>query len=350
MQKKILLSIFLFPSVTALQAQDSAKISPLKFSGSADAYFRYDFNNPKNVFHNNNTSFTNSQNSFELGMVSFKTEYTAGKAGVVADIGFGKRADEFSYNDKGSGIAIKQLFFTYAASSRVKFTLGSWTTHIGYELVDAYLNRNYSMSYLFSYGPFFHTGLKGELACSEKTVLMAGIVNPADLKNAGNLPKTIIAQLATGSKDDKLKIYFNYQGGKNTDSSRLYQGDVVVNYVFCPKFNLGYNGTIQSRQSSAAGKWQDAKSWWGSALCLNTDPKDWMGFTLRGEYFSDKENVLGFNTAVFETTLSGNFKIDNLTLIPEFRFENAGKKIYSKSNGNDINNTGNFILAAVYHF
>ena len=38
--------------------------------------------------------------------------------------------------------------------------MGKWATHVGYELVDAYLNRNYSMEYMFSYGPFFSYRLK----------------------------------------------------------------------------------------------------------------------------------------------------------------------------------------------
>jgi hypothetical protein len=349
MQKKIIITIFLLPAVANINAQDSSKVSSIKFSGSVDAYYRYDFNNPKFTSYNNFTSFTNSQNSFELGMVSIKAEHNIGKVGMVADLGFGKRAQEFSYNDAGSSVAIKQLFVTWSPSSKVKLTLGSWATHIGYESVDAYLNRNYSMSYLFSYGPFFHTGLKAEFSLNPKTILMLGVANPSDLKQASNLPKMIIAQLSTASKDDKVKAYLNYQGGKNNDSGRLYQADFVLNYNISEKFSLGYNGTVQSRQNNNFGKWESAKSWYGSALYANADPKEWLGFTLRTEYFNDKKNVLGFDADILETTFSTNFKIDNLTIIPEFRFENASRKIYSKQN-DFINNTGNFLLAAVYKF
>ncbi|MEO6905002.1 MAG: outer membrane beta-barrel protein, partial [Ginsengibacter sp.] len=332
-----------------INAQDSSKVSSIKLSGSADVYYRYDFNNPKSAPYNNYTSFTNSQNSFELGMVSVKAEHNTGKVGMVADIGFGKRAEEFSYNDGGSSVAIKQLFFTWSPSSAVKLTLGSWSTHIGYESVDAYLNGNYSMSYMFSFGPFFHTGLKAEFSLNAKTTLMFGIANPSDLKQASNFPKMIIAQLSTASKDDKLKAYLNYQGGKHNDSGRLYQADFVLNYSISEKFNLGYNGTVQSRQNNNFGKWESAKIWYGSALYANAAPKEWLGFTLRTEYFNDKKNILGFDADIFATTFSTNFKIDNLTIIPEFRFENAKRKIYSKQN-DVVNNTGNFLLAAVYKF
>lgn len=350
MQKKILFTALALTAVTAMQAQDSTKEHKLHISGSADAYYRYDLNNPQNRPFNNFTSFTNSQNSFELGMLSLKAEQMLGKAGFVADVGFGKRADEFSYNDKNSSVAIKQLYFTYALSSNLKFTVGSWATHMGYELVDAYLNRNYSMSYLFSYGPFFHTGLKADYAPGKKATIMLGIANPYDLKYAGNLPKMVIGQIAKSSNDDNLKLFLNYQGGKYNDSARLYQADIVVNYLLTPKFGLGYNATVQSRQNNFEGKWQQSQTWWGMAVYLNADPKDWLGFTLRSEYFDDRKNVLGLNAGILETTLSANFKIDNLTIIPEFRFENAGQKIYALSKGDLINRTSSFILGAAYHF
>lgn len=329
---------------------DEAKPKPV-ISGSADVYYRYNFQNPKTSF-NNFTSFTNSHNSFELGMASLKAEHSIGKVGMVADIGFGRRADDFSYADAGTRVAIKQLYVSYSPSSKVKLTLGSWATHIGYELVDAYLNRNYSMSYMFSYGPFFHTGVKGEFTLGGKTVLMLGVANPSDLKTASRMPKTVIGQLATASGDDKLKAFFNYQGGKYNDSSRLFQGDVVLTYAIADKFSIGYNGTLQSRQGKTLSKWNDGSSWWGSALYLNVDPTSAFGLTLRGEYFSDKKNVLGFDGSVFATTLSANFKIDNLTIIPELRLDNASNApgIFEKSSGVATKSTQSFILAAVYHF
>ena len=69
------------------------------------------------VIMNNYTSFTNSQNSFELGMASVKAEYTTGKVTGIVDLGFGRRADEFSYNDKGTGLstAIKQAYISVSS-------------------------------------------------------------------------------------------------------------------------------------------------------------------------------------------------------------------------------------------
>ncbi|QDA59298.1 outer membrane beta-barrel protein [Hymenobacter jejuensis] len=331
---------------------DSVQVKPFKISGYADVYYRHNFNNPKESPYNNLTSFTNSHNSFELGMISLKAEHSFGKVGLVADVGFGRRAEEFSYNDANTRFAIKQLFITYAPTDKIKITGGSWATHVGYESVDPYLNRNYSMSYMFSYGPFFHTGLKAEFTVSDKTVLMAGIANPTDLKSASHMPKTFIAQVATSTADDKIKAYFNYQGGKQQDSMRVQQGDVVLTFAPSSKISFSYNGTMQYRQERTETGWQNYHSWWGSALYANLDPVPWFGLTLRGEYFNDKKTVLGFGKDIVETTLSANFRKDNLTIIPEVRLDSSGSGagIFADKSGNSKKSTVSGLLAAVYKF
>src|SRR5436305_5079214 len=126
--------------------------------------------------------------------------------------------------------------------------MGKWATHVGYELVDAYLNRNYSMSYMFSFGPFSHTGVKADISLGGKSALMLGIANPTDFRSASSMPKTFIGQFSTSSKDDKLKAYLNFQGGKQSNGKKLVQGDVVLTYTVTDKFSLGYNGTLQTIQ------------------------------------------------------------------------------------------------------
>jgi hypothetical protein len=108
---------------------------------------------------------------------------------------------------------------------------------------------------------------------------------------------------------------------------------------------------VQSRSAKdGSGKWADGSTWWGSALYLNVDPVSWFGLTVRGEYFDDKKDILGFNTSIISPTISANFKIDNLTIIPEIRFDSAKDPLYIKNSGDGTKSTGSFILAATYHF
>lgn len=338
-------------------AQDTTKT--LNFSGSVDAYYRYNFSGKPN----NYTSFTNSQSSFELGMASLRADATAlnGKVGATVDLGFGPRAEEFSYpdGDKASGkngfvtlAALKQAFVSYAVSSKVKFTAGKFATHVGYELVDAYLNRNYSMSYMFTNGPFSHTGLKADITAGP-VAFMVGITNYTDQATSTTSVKNLIAQFSGGSKNGKLKFFLNYSGfaGSNNGSNpsglkSLNQVDAVVTGTVTSKFNIGYNGTIQFRKpvSGSSG------NWFGNDLYLNFDPTTKIGLTLRSEYISDNKLVYYPTKNIFANTLSLNAKAGPLTIIPELRFESAQSNIYTKSNGSGTKSTATGLIAVVYKF
>ena len=197
MVKKLLTVVMGISGTIAVIAQTdttkkAAPAATTTLTYSVDAYYRSDFNNAAKTVSNNLTSFTNSKNSFELGMASIKVDHSFGKIAATADLGFGRRAQEFSYNDASTVVAVKQAYLSYAPSSTIKFTIGKWATHVGYELLDAYANRNYSMSYGFSYGPFFHTGLKADIALGGKSAFMIGVANPTDYSTTTESNKVII--------------------------------------------------------------------------------------------------------------------------------------------------------------
>jgi len=179
---------------------------------------------------------------------------------------------------------------------------------------------------------------------------MAGISNPIDFRSSPAAPKTFIAQFSTASKDDKLKVYFNFAGGKQSDYKKLVQGDIVATYTVNSQFSIGVNGTLQSVKADLDSSGTFNKSTWsGAALYLNYDPAAWFGVTLRTEYISDKDQYLGLKNA-FAPTLSVNFKVDNLTIIPEIRFDRTGNSLFYKNATATSKSTGSFLIAAVYHF
>ncbi len=339
-------------------AQDSTaaeeKKSTTTISGFADIYYRYDFN--KNIS-NNRTSFTNSQNSFELGMASLRIDHTIGKVSMTADLGFGKRAQEFSYNEGGIVAAIKQLYISYAPTDWIKFTGGSWATHVGYELVDAPANRNYSMSYMFSYGPFFHTGVKADLTFG-KAGIMVGISNPTDFKTAPvDSKKFFLGQFSYGFNDN-WKAYLNYVSGKRpSDSAKTNQLDLVITGKLSDKFSLGVNTTVQTQKFQTGNKYEsDSHKWWGGALYLNVDPSELFGLTLRSEIFGDKSQLAAMAYApvganVWANTLSGNFRLFGaLTIIPELRFETSSEDVFFDKDGGPKSSYVSGLIAAVYKF
>ena len=379
MTKKIFATISIFMAFFSLAAQETPKTAlkkmasvstssdltedsskTLTISGGLDAYYRYNFSDK---FVNNNTSFTNSQSSFELGMATVRIDATAlsGKVTATVDLGFGRRAEDFSYNDglasgKNGFVSLsnlKQAYDTYSPSSTVKFTMGKFATHVGYELVDAQLNRNYSMSYMFTNGPFFHTGLKADITAGP-VGFMFGVSNYTDQSTATNNVKSVIAQVSSGSSNGKLKAYLNYVGSFGSKSlsipgslKSLSQLDLVVNGTVSSKFGIGFNGTIQNRQTNLTAT---SGSWWGSAVYLNFDPTATLGITLRSEYIGDTKPVYFSSKNIFANTLSFSCKVGPLTIIPELRYETAQGAIFTKKDGTSSKSTASALLAAVYKF
>jgi len=359
--KKVLLTAFAVCQLFVAYSQskeDSLPAPAVKISGSADVYYKYNFNgNSKD----NKTSFTNSHNSFELGMISLKAEHEFKKGSIVADLGFGRRASEFSYNETSDKVntmemGIKQLYLSYQVLSKLKISMGSFATHIGYELVDAYLNRNYSMSYMFSNGPFFNTGVKADITFSSEWTAMVGLFNPTDFKSASwSNQKYIGAQVGYASAKVPVKLYLNYLEGRDTLGIQNHQIDVVATWQASTLLGLGYNGTVSMYCNTRDKEnTESAKKWWGSAVYINLDFTPKCGLSLRGEYFEDKYGLKTFAGTdgghVLAGTLSLNYKAGNLTIIPEFRLDKASVNIFNRNNGTPAGTSPNVLLAATYHF
>ncbi|HXD77795.1 MAG TPA: outer membrane beta-barrel protein [Puia sp.] len=317
-------------------------------SGGADFYYRYD---PARTAGNDLTSFTRSNDQFNLGMVSLRLEHQYKQVGMVADLGFGPREQEYAYPDHGIVQAIKQLYVTYGPAAWLKLTAGTWATHLCYESPDAAANRNYSMSYLFSNDPFSHTGVKAEVS-SGKSGFMIGIANPCNYRSipdSAHANKNVIAQYSY-APNDNVKLSLNYFGGRDIYDNRSHQYDLVVTAKAGNLLSLGLNASV-NRSSRASEKYSFSYCWWGSALYLNLDPSPWLGITLRTEYFRDEQGVcLPAPATVSAATLSFNLKAGGLTIIPEFRVDHASKSIFTNADRTPVPTAGSFLLAAVYAF
>jgi Putative beta-barrel porin-2, OmpL-like. bbp2 len=342
-------SVILLTTVSAIAQEEEEKKSVTTFGGSADFYYKYDF---ADIDGNGLTSFTRAHNSFELGMASIEASHKMGKASVFVDLGFGKRAQEFSYNDGASSFMIKQLYFTYEFTDKFKVIAGSFGTHLGFELLDAVDNKNYSMSYAFTNGPFFNTGVKAQFT-SGKFTAMLGVTNATDFKTAteaGSKQKTLVGQL--GYVADSGSVYLNFTSGSSNPSTptNTSQIDVVASKKLNDKFSLGLNGTyamLKDDNDSAA----DA-NWFAVVGYASYAFTDKAALAYRIEYFDDKDGAkLGaVDNNVIANTLSFNFKEGNFTFIPEVRFDASAKETFFKNDGTGTKSAASILIATTYSF
>ena len=345
---------------TVLNEEDDEKTGKLSFSGYLDSYYSMNFNKPLSQ---SNTGYSGVARVFDthsgqlmLGMVQTMVTYTNDKSEVVADITFGPNANSANYGNAiaSTGLSIKQAYFTYNFTDKFSATVGQFGTHIGYEVIDAPVNFNYSLSYLFGNGPFYHAGIKGTYAFSDRASLMVGFVNNVDGLGDNNRKKGLISQLYLAPAEN-WNVYLNMinsneaQPDASSYDDAFYRVfDIATSYEVTEKFLLGLNAATGKQRGDMQGDGNiGTKSWGGVAGYANLALTNNFGLGARYEYFDNSSGVRMLQTVrggtnVNAVTLTGNINLagGHILIKPEirldsFRKEAAGvEKMFEDSNGN----------------
>jgi hypothetical protein len=316
------------------------------FSGSVDTYFRSNINStniPDEGTLAPPTSFANSP-GFSLGMINAIATYEGKKAGFTADLVFGPRGDEAVFGSvNGSGnpsnaAIVNQLFVFWNATDNITFTLGNFNTFLGYEVISPAGNFNYSTSYMFSYGPFSHTGIKADIGLGDKFSLMVGVFNPTDATESNPTGKYIGgAQL--GYETDAGGAWLNVLLDPD-----YTQFDLTTGWNLSENLYAGINTTLAT------------DNFYGFAGYFQVGLSEDFSLGIRGEYFADQGLAIletPKESSVVDFTLSANYKVGNLTIIPEIRLDSFSDDrivITDALRGESSKSLSSFMVAAVYSF
>jgi hypothetical protein len=340
-------------TVEVIEVVEEAK-KKFSISGSADVYFRQNIGAPNGGEDDQapNTAFAN-QNGFAIGMANVILSYEGKKVGAVADLVFGPRGTDavfgsLQWDFDGDGAPdlgnssqiVNQLYVYWNVSDKVTLTFGNFNTFLGYEVISPTGNFNYSTSYMFSYGPFSHTGLKLDYAINDDWSFMAAIMNDNDYTSFNPTNNyTLGAQV--GFKGTYLNFLYGPQ----------FQVDLTTGFDITDSFFLGLNGTYYADNDTDA-------SFYGVAIYpqLQTSESFVIGF--RAEYFGEGDYGVGAigeydedgNANVFEFTLSGNYAIGDLMIIPEFRVDTTSEDTFLNNDLEPTSSLTSFLIAAVYKF
>jgi hypothetical protein len=383
----ILTVFFLIPVTVILAQEEPDATSKFSLSGSVDAYFRSNLNAPNkgDATQAPATSFANLP-GFSLGMANVIAAYEGEKVGFVADLVFGPRGEDAVFGSPlyaggmaGSSQIVNQLYVYYSVSDAVTLTMGNFNTYLGYEVISPTGNFNYSTSYMFSYGPFSHTGLKADFQLSDNWAFMAAIMNPTDMTEFNFYGSyTFGGQLAytTDAGGTYLNVLYGDQDGKldmntlsafgNSSMGNTFQIDLTAGYDVTESMYIGLNTTYNT---TAAGQMytgtsiQDATGdgygFYGVAGYLQFATSDKFSIGARGEYFKvfndGLDGVVGLNGVgdgrVVAGTLSGNIKIsDNFTIIPEARLDMMSDDFFINNDYQNSKNLASFLVAGVFSF
>jgi len=376
-------------SAKAQVVEDStaSKKSKLSFSGYIDAFYFANLNNPlsrKNTGNaGNERAFDQQAGQFQVGLVQTKMTYSTDKLEAVADLTFGNNADLGNYGNLvgplgpgSTALAIKQAYLTYKPTEKLSFTMGQFNTHIGYEVIESYANYNYSLSNLFNNGPFYHVGIKANLAVSDRFGLMLGAVNGVDNLYDNNKAKGIIGQVFI-SPAEGWNLYLNWIGSNESSAGKDSTGyfslfDLTTTYQVTEKFFVGLNAAYGTQKGDYQGGtpfYEKAQSWGGVAFYSNLSFTDFAGIGIRAEYFDNtsgvrflRNNLADTGTDVFSFTITPNFTLADglLMLKPELRFDsfkkiqgagNEGLQQFEDKDGNFTKSSQTTIgLAAIFKF
>lgn len=341
-------------------------------SGSVDTYFRTGFGYKTYA---PASSFAN-QKGFGLGMVNLIASYQGEKVGFVGDLVFGPRGRDALFNVEG-GI-VNQLFVYYNVSEKVKLNMGQFNTFLGYEVISPAVNFHYSTSYLFSYGPFNHTGLRADFDLGGGMVAKLAVMNPTDILEfnpvntytlGGQIGHSndaggIWLNFLYGDQDGKL-VKEDFTGDMISSAGSLFQADITTGYNIGEKFFLGFNTSYQTVASgemfTAEGDVEDvdgdATSFLGVAIYPKVTFSESFSLGVRLEQFMIKKghlDIIGLddegNGNVTALTLSANYKVGGLTIIPELRMDMTSEESFVDKNNDFQKSLSSFTLAAVYAF
>lgn len=348
-----LLNIGAYAQETSLSTEESL-FSRFSISGSVDAYFRNNINglnkyvydeggNIMNVPQAPATSFSYDP-GFAIGMANVILGYEGEKAGFVADLVFGPRGEDAVFLSGPSTNIVNQLYVYYNLSDKVTFTLGNFNTFLGYEVISPAGNFNYSTSYMFSYGPFSHTGLKADFALSKEWSGMLAVMNPTDFTEFNPFALySLGGQLGYSTEAGSAFLNLLY-GEQSPDSKATFQIDLTTGWDISNSFYLGLNSTYNTT---------DREGFYGAAIYPQVKTSDNFALGLRVEYFKELEDggvVYGANTETTAFTLTGNYTVGSLMIKPELRLDQVSEDVFLDPNLNPISNLSSFILAAVYAF
>jgi Putative beta-barrel porin-2, OmpL-like. bbp2 len=345
----------------------------VEVSGVVDGYYSYN-NNEVDMF-TQGRAFDVRHNAFSLQLAKLTLERKNSKEsplGFRADLGLGETVDRvISVSDSSRNDATKHVLQAYASyvaplGSGLTLDFGKFYTPIGAEVIETKDNFNYSRGLLFTYGPFYHAGLRMKYAASEKVAVTGFLVNGWDNLFENNFDqrtggKTIGFQLGlTPSK--KFSITGTYMGGQeaplaNVPAVSLRDNwrnifDSVATYYVTDKLTLLGNFVYGNDGDNLGNR----NYWTGFAGYLKYAFNNRLAFSPRFEVFNDNDGLrTGRAQTIKDITLTQEVKLSNNLLTRfEFRRDFSNQPFFTgfdaMSNPISKKNQNTFLVGVSYFF
>lgn len=341
-----LCSSLILLAAIACQSQDSTSKKKFQFSGFADIYYQYDFNNPaakdRPAFLYNHKR----HNELSINLALLKLTYQQKKLRANLGIMAGNYAQ---YNLSAEPDFFKTIYeanIGYAFSDKLSIDAGIFPSHIGIESAISKDNWNLSRSLLAENSPYFETGIKITFAPNKKWTTTLLLLNGWQNMEETNRSKAIGTQIQYKPTDKWLFNSSTFIGNEKPHSAKQLRLFHNFYATYTPSGKIGLSFLLDA---GAEKRYQSAgyNNWLGAAVLIKYTPlKNW-SVAGRMEYYKDKNGVLvSTNTAAGFKTSGYSLNIDYqptsyIVLRTEARYLNSKERIFDK---NGIAKRDNFSL------
>lgn len=331
-------SITVFSQVDALEKGETT----VHFTGFADIYYFYDFNEPKDGNRQDFLYNHNRQNEFNLNLALFKAHFTNEK--YRANIAFqsGTYAQDNYAAEEGVLQHVFEANIGFALDQKRKWWLdaGILPSHLGFESAISTENYTLSRSLAAESSPYFSSGAVLSYLPNNKWEIKALVLNGWQRiqRVPGNSMLSGGTQLVFMPNDQTTINWSTFIGTDDPDTNRRmrYFSNFFTSLKLAKHWGViaGFDYGLQERLNQTS----EFNYWYCPTLIVHYSLNDQWSSAVRLEYYEDEDNVIvqtpssvGYKT----TGLSVNvdYKVDkNLQCRVEARSFNSPNKLFKGEN------------------
>jgi hypothetical protein len=330
----------------------------------ADAYYSYNTQDP-DVAHPGHRAY-DQFNGFQMSWTGIDVKYDGGAIGATASLRMGSGNPIFFGGDTSPAFyPLTQGFVTWKPSDILTLDLGQFYTIYGAEVAESWNNLNYTRGALYyAMQPFWHSGLRANVAVADGFGLNALVVNGVNQSFAENNAPALGIQ-ALISPNENFSLAAGYLHQTDPDSAVYYPTGLrsvfthfidVVATVSVDRLkvigNFDYN--ISDAGEDETGADLDKTSFWGASLAVGYGFTDVFAAAIRGEYLNDPDNTVWAtegeedgNLLTGTLTLEAKPVGDNLVIRWDNRLEKAKNEIFANRDGDPTDTWFNSVLGVV---
>ena len=353
--KKYLLPLLLLSSGVVSAQTDTSK-SNLSFSGYAEAYYAFDFNQPDD--HNRPAFFYshNRHNEFNLNLGFVKAAYSTDRVRANVALAAGTYMNVNYAAEPG---VLKNIYeanagFKLSKKKNLWIDAGIFASHIGFESAVSKDCWGLTRSILADNSPYYESGAKLTYTSDNSKWLLSGLILNGwqhIQRPDGNNTLAFGTQIAYTPNANITLNYSTFIGNEKPDTAKQmrYFNNFYGMFHITEHFHVtaGFDYGMEQKTDSTS----DYNNWYSPVVIVKVIFNDKWSVTGRGEYYNDKNGVIiatgtenGFQT--FGYSLNFDYRIrENAVWRIEGRTLNSKDKIFTRKE--DAVNMNTFVTTSL---